>query len=88
VKSFIFCIHPQISLGRSNRGNGVGGAWERREKCTRFWWESPWRSVKSEVRGIDEKIGDVDWIQLTQYRDRRRSVGNMAINLRMMAPRI
>jgi hypothetical protein len=34
VRSFIFCTHPQISLGRSNQGE-LGGldmwhAWERR----------------------------------------------------------
>jgi hypothetical protein len=22
-------------------GRGMWYAWERREKCTRFWWESP-----------------------------------------------
>jgi hypothetical protein len=40
---------------------GVGGAWERREKCTRFCWEIPWKIVRSEVRGIDEKMGS-KWI--------------------------
>jgi hypothetical protein len=25
-------------------------AWERREKCTRFWWESPKESDLSEDR--------------------------------------
>jgi hypothetical protein len=32
----------------------VGEAWERREKCKKFRWESPWKKVKSEVRGIYE----------------------------------
>jgi hypothetical protein len=41
--------------------NVVGGAYERREKCTRFWWESPCKRVKSEVRGKDEKKGS-EWI--------------------------
>jgi hypothetical protein len=41
MRSFIICIHPQISLGRSSKENEVGGAWEKREKFARFWWESP-----------------------------------------------
>jgi hypothetical protein len=44
VGSFIFFTHPKISLGTSNQGDCGGSdmwyAWERREKCTRFWWES------------------------------------------------
>jgi hypothetical protein len=39
----------------------VGGAWEWRQKCTRFWWESLWKRVKSEVLGKNEKKGS-DWI--------------------------
>jgi hypothetical protein len=44
MRSFIVCTHPQISLGRSSQGE-LGGqdmwhAWERRGKCTGFWWES------------------------------------------------
>jgi hypothetical protein len=41
--------------------NGVGRAWVRGEKCTRFCWEITWKIVRSEVRGIDEKIGS-KWI--------------------------
>jgi hypothetical protein len=77
--------------------NGVGGAWKRRERWTRFYWESPWKIVRSEVQGIVEKmgselilgnwLGDLEWIQLAQYRDWWRSTGNMVINLRMLAPR-
>jgi len=40
MRSFIICTHPQVSLGRSSKGER-GGPWERREMCTRFWWESP-----------------------------------------------
>jgi hypothetical protein len=36
-------------------------AWERREKCTRFWWESPKERDQSEGRGVDEKMGS-EWI--------------------------
>jgi hypothetical protein len=28
-------------------------AWERREKCTKFWWESPKERGHSEDRGVD-----------------------------------
>jgi hypothetical protein len=79
VRSFIFCTHPQISLGRTNRGECGGRGIGEERKVYRFWWESPWKSVESEVRGIDEKMGskwilgrlagDVEWIQMAQYRD-------------------
>jgi hypothetical protein len=39
-------------------------------------------SVKLEGRLIS-----VDWIQLAQDRDRWRALGNMAMNLRILAPR-
>jgi hypothetical protein len=32
-------------------------------------------------------LGDLEWIQLATYRDWWRSVVNMVINLRMLAPR-
>jgi hypothetical protein len=55
------CIHPQTSLGRSIRGEWGGRGMGRREKCTRFRCESPWKRVKPEVRGIYEKMGS-KWI--------------------------
>jgi hypothetical protein len=36
-------------------------AWERREKCTRFWWESPKERDHWEDQGVDGKMGSV-WI--------------------------
>jgi hypothetical protein len=36
-------------------------AWERREKCTRFWWESPRESDHLEDQGVDGKMGS-EWI--------------------------
>jgi hypothetical protein len=36
-------------------------AWERREKCTRFWWESPKERDRWEDRGVSEKMGS-EWI--------------------------
>jgi hypothetical protein len=56
--------------------------WERRQKCTSFWWESPKETDYSEDRGIDEdgirmdltetgwRGRGVEWIQLAQDRDR------------------
>jgi hypothetical protein len=32
-------------------------AWERREKYTRFWWESPKERDHSEDQGIVGKMG-------------------------------
>jgi hypothetical protein len=34
---------------------------ERKEKSTRFWWESPKERDHSEVRGIDGRMG-LEWI--------------------------
>jgi hypothetical protein len=36
-------------------------AWERREKCTRFWWESPKEGDHSEDQGADGRMGS-EWI--------------------------
>jgi hypothetical protein len=70
-------------------------AWERREKCTRFGWESPKERDHLEDQGVDGKmgseweigLGDVDWIRLAQDRDRWRAVVNAVMNLRVLAPR-
>jgi hypothetical protein len=58
-------------------GRGMWHAWERREKCTRFWWESPKETDHSEDRGVDgiwmdlreTGCGSVERIQMTQDRD-------------------
>jgi hypothetical protein len=31
-------------------------AWERRENCTRFWWESQKERDHSEYQGVDGRI--------------------------------
>jgi hypothetical protein len=36
-------------------------AWERREKCTRSWWESPKERDHSEDRVVDRRLGS-EWI--------------------------
>jgi hypothetical protein len=36
-------------------------AWERREKCTRFWWESPKERDHWEDQGVGRKMGS-EWI--------------------------
>jgi hypothetical protein len=63
--SFITCTHPQISLGRSNQekcgGQGMWHAWEKREKCTSFWWEGLKERDHSEDRGTDGRMGS-KWI--------------------------
>jgi hypothetical protein len=32
-------------------------AWERREKCTKFWWESLKEREHSEDQGVDGRTG-------------------------------
>jgi hypothetical protein len=74
-------------------------AWEMREKCTRFLWESPKERDHSEDQGVCEKIGSesilgrlawgcVDWFLLAQDKDRWRAVVSAVMNLRVLAPRI
>jgi hypothetical protein len=66
-------------------------AWERREKCTRFWWESPKERdhLENGIRMDLREIGleGVDWIRLAQDRDRWRAVVSAVMNLRVLAPR-
>jgi hypothetical protein len=72
--------------------------WERGEKCTGFWSESPrgkiplerprhrWEDgIKMDLREIG--WGGVEWIQLAQDRDRWRAVVSAVMNLRVLAPR-
>jgi hypothetical protein len=65
-------------------------AWERREKCTRFWWESPkerdhWEDgIRMDLREIG--LRGVDWIRLSQDRDRWLAVVSAVMNLRVLAP--
>jgi hypothetical protein len=57
MRSFTICTHPQISLGRSSQGErgeqSMWHAWERRQKCTKCWWESPKEKDHSENQGVD-----------------------------------
>jgi hypothetical protein len=48
-------------------------AWERREKCTRFWWESPKEREYLDDQGVDGRIGS-EWIL-------RRMAGGVQRNL-------
>jgi hypothetical protein len=78
---------------------GIWHACERREKCTRFWWESPKEGDHSEDRDVDGRMGSewilgrlaggvgVDCIRLAQDRDLWRAVVNAVMNLRILAPR-
>jgi hypothetical protein len=84
---FKICTHAQISLGRScqdqRSGQSMWNAWESREKCTRFWWQSPEERDHSEDQGVNVRMGSewilgrvagiVDWIRLAQDMDRWRT---------------
>jgi hypothetical protein len=41
------------SRGVRRAGQGMWHEWKRREKCTRFWWESWKERDHSEDRGVD-----------------------------------
>jgi hypothetical protein len=72
-------------------------AWERRENCRRFWWES--LKERDHLEDLVGRMGsewtlgrlvggeDVDWIRLAQDRNRWRAVVNAVMNLRVLAPR-
>jgi hypothetical protein len=65
-------------------------SWDRREKCTRFWWELGRPRHRWEV-GIRIDLGEiglegVDWIRQAQDRDRWRAVVSAVMNLRVLAP--
>jgi hypothetical protein len=73
-------------------------AWERREKCTRLWWDSPKERDHLEDQDVGGKMGSewilgrlalggVDWIRLAQDRDRWRAVVSVVMNLSVLAPR-
>jgi hypothetical protein len=72
-------------------------AWERRESCTRFWWDSRKERDHLEDQGVVGKMGSewilerlawgVDWIQLAKDRDRWLPVVRAVVNLRFLAPR-
>jgi hypothetical protein len=69
-------------------------AWERKGRCTRFWWESLTERDHSEDGGVDGSgmdlreiaWGYVEWINLAEVRDRWRAVLNAVMNLRVLAP--
>jgi hypothetical protein len=72
-------------------------AWERREKCTRFWWEIPNERDHWEDQGVGGNMGlewilgrlgwgGVDWIRLAQDRDRWRAVVSAVMNVRGFSP--
>jgi hypothetical protein len=100
VRSIIICTHLQISLGRSSQGEcgeqSKWNAWEKREECTRFWWESPRNRAHSEDQGLGGRIvsewilgrlaGGFEWTRLAQDRDWWRDVVNAVMNLRVLAP--
>jgi hypothetical protein len=65
MRNFIICTHPKISLGKSSQGErggrGMWHAWERREKCTRVWWENPKDRDHWEDQGIGGNMGS-EWL--------------------------
>jgi hypothetical protein len=72
--------------------------WEKREKCTRFLWESLKERDHSEDQGVGGRMGlewildslvggvGVDWVCLAQDRDRWRAVVSAVMYLRVFLP--
>jgi hypothetical protein len=72
-------------------------AWERREKCTKVLVGKPegkrplgrprrrWEDgIRMDLREIG--LGGVDWIRLSQDRDRWRAVVSAVMNLQVLGP--
>jgi hypothetical protein len=95
VRNFIICTHRQISLGKSSQGEccgrGMWHAWERREKCTRFWWERD----HLEDQGVGGKMGSewilgrLAWGVWIGFECLRTGTGGVSVvmNLRVLEPR-
>jgi hypothetical protein len=56
--------------------------------CTGFWWKKPegkrrrWEdNIKAAVQEV--RCGSMDWIELTEDRDRWRALLNAVMNLRV-----
>jgi hypothetical protein len=72
-------------------------AGERGETCIGFWWESSKEKAHLKDQGVDGRMGSkwaigrlfagVEWIRLAQDRDFWQAVGNVVMNLRVLAPR-
>jgi hypothetical protein len=65
-------------------------ACERREKCTKFWWESPKERDHSQKNGIRKDLREiswegVNWIQLAQDRGWWIAFVNAVMNLWVLA---
>jgi hypothetical protein len=69
-------------------------AWERREKCTRFWWESPKRPLgrprrrwEDGIRTDLREIGLGDCGLDSTGSGQGQAVVSAVMNLRVLAPR-
>jgi hypothetical protein len=100
VRNFIICTYPKILLGKSRRmrwAEHVARMGEERKVYTilvgkpegkrppgrpRRRWEDGIRMDRRETG-----LGGVDWIRLSQDRDRWWSVVSAVMNLRVLAPR-
>jgi hypothetical protein len=100
MRSFIFCTHPQILLGRSEqiKENEVGGHVARigEETVQGFGGkarmkEPTWKTRRIWRMGLEcilwRLAGGVEWIQLTQDRVRWRAVVNTVMKLCVLSPR-
>jgi hypothetical protein len=100
MRNFIICTHPQISLGKSRRMRWAGHVAHMGEERKvyevllgkpevktllgrpRRRWEG---GIRMDLREIG--LGGVDWIRLSQDRDRWWAVVSAVMNLRVLAPR-
>jgi hypothetical protein len=54
-------LYSSSDIIRQVKANEVCGAWEWREKCTRFWWESLKERDHLEDQGVGGKM-ESEWI--------------------------
>jgi hypothetical protein len=52
----------QMKSRRMRWGGGMWYEWERRENCTRFWWETPKERDILQDRGVDGTM-ESEWIE-------------------------
>jgi hypothetical protein len=92
MRNFMICTLHQILFKLRRDGLGMWHIWEDRRGAYRIWWKNPRGKKYLENLGVDGGIilkwgfkkrigGGMDWVYLTQNRDRWWILLNAAMNL-------